>query len=78
MTEAPQYAFTFAVIASDREGYYYDDWHKAKRYEVVGKDKAEALKNLWALLGDPPNNRFWKADQVGTARDVRLTGKAGS
>lgn len=73
-----EYAFTFAVIASDREGYYYDDWHKAKRYEVVGKDKAEALKNLWALLGEPPRNRFWKANQVGTARDVRLLTKGES
>lgn len=70
-----EYAFTFAVIASDREGYYFDRWDRAKRYEVVGKDKAEALKNLWTLLGEPPSNCFWKADQIGTTRDVRLTGE---
>lgn len=71
----PEYVFTFDVIASDREGYYYDRWDRAARYEVIGKTKPEALSALWPLLGDAPQGRFWKALQVGTATDIRLRQK---
>jgi hypothetical protein len=75
MTEiptAPEYVFTFDVIASDREGYYFDRWDRANRYEVIGESKQHALNALWPLVGDAPRNRFWKARQVGPAVDVRL------
>lgn len=74
--DAPEYAFTFHVIASDREGYYYDRWDRARRFEVIGTTKETALAALWPLIGDPPRGRFWKAQQVGTAKDVRLITKA--
>lgn len=67
-----EYIFTFKVIASDREGYYYDRWDRATRHEVIGETRKQALSALWSLLGDPPRGRFWKARQVGTATDVRL------
>jgi hypothetical protein len=46
-----EYAFTFRVIASDREGYYYDDWSKGSMHEVIGATKSDALDALWALIG---------------------------
>lgn len=67
-----EYAFTFNVIASDIEGYYYDDWSKAAQYKVVGSTKEVALGALWALIGDAPRGRFWRARQVGAAVDVRI------
>ena len=67
-----EYAFTFDVIASDKEGYYYDRWDRKTRHEVIGATKADALKALWALLGAAPRGRFWKARQVGKATDIRL------
>jgi hypothetical protein len=70
--DAPEYVFTFDVIASDREGYYFDRWDRACRYEVIGKSKQHALNALWPLVGDAPRGRFWKARQVGAATDVRL------
>lgn len=72
---APEYAFTFDVIASDREGYYFDRWDRARRFEVIGTTKETALAALWPLVGEEPSNRFWKARQVGTAKDVRLIAK---
>lgn len=71
--KAPEYAFTFDVISSDREGYYYDRWDRANRYEVVGTTKATALDALWPVVGAAPRGRFRKARQVGAAKDVRLT-----
>ena len=68
----PEYVFTFNVIASDREGYYYDNWGRATRYEVIGTTKQTALDALWQIVGTAPRGRFWKARQVGTATDVRL------
>lgn len=70
--DAPEYVFAFDVIASDREGYYFDRWDRANRYEVIGTSKRAALAVLWPILGAAPRNRFWKARQVGTATDVRL------
>lgn len=68
----PEYVFTFKVIASDREGYYYDRWDRATRWEVIGETKRAALDALWPLLGEAPRGRVWKAKQVGTATDIRL------
>lgn len=70
--DVPEYVFTFDVIASDREGYYYDRWDKSNRFEVIGKSKQHALTVLWPIVGDAPRGRFWKARQVGSAVDVRL------
>lgn len=70
-----EYVFTFKVIASDSEGYYFDRWDRANRYEVIGETKRGALNSLWPILGDAPRGRFWKARQVGTATDVRLRDK---
>lgn len=67
-----EYVFTFNVIASDREGYYYDDWSRAAQFEVIGATKGDALEALWPILGGAPSGRFWKARQVGSAKDVRL------
>lgn len=71
-THGPEYVFAFDVIASDREGYYYDRWDRSTRYEVIGATRDDALKALWAVLGDAPRTRFWKVKQRGTATDVRL------
>lgn len=68
----PEYAFTFDVIASDREGYYYDRWDRATQHKTIGTSKQEALTALWPILGEAPRGRYWKARQVGVAEDVRL------
>lgn len=73
----PEYVFTFDVIASDREGYYFDRWDQSSRFEVIGTTKQDALAALWPIVGDAPSGRFWKARQVGSAVDVRLY-KAGA
>lgn len=67
-----EYAFTFNVIASDSEGYYYDDWSKANQFKVIGSTKPAALDVLWPLVGTAPRGRFWKARQIGAATDVRI------
>lgn len=67
-----EYAFTFNVIASDSEGYYYDDWGKARQFQVIGATKEHALEALWPIVGECPRGRFWKARQTGAAVDVRL------
>lgn len=72
MSDAPEYVFTFKVIASDKQGYYIDRWDRAKHYEVIGATEEAALDALWAIVGDEPRGRFWKARQVGTASDVRI------
>lgn len=72
MTEGAEYVFAFDVIASDKEGYYYDNWDRSSRFEVIGKTKQDALNALWPIVGEAPRGRFWKARQVGTATDVRL------
>lgn len=74
--DAPEYAFTFDVIASDREGYYYDRWDRSRRFDVIGTTQETALEALWPIVGAPPAGRYWKARQVGTAKDVRLITKA--
>lgn len=71
-SDAPEYVFTFDVIASDREGYYYDRWDRSNRFEVIGTTKKTALEALWLIVGDAPRGRFWKARQFGSAVDVRL------
>lgn len=68
-----EYAFTFDVIASDNEGYYYDRWDRANRYEVIGATKQAALDALWPIVGASPRGRSWKARQVGAAKDARLS-----
>jgi hypothetical protein len=73
-----EYVFTFAVIASDREGYYYDDWSRASRFEVIGETKSDALDSLWPILGTAPRGRFWKARHVGAAVDLRLRSSPGA
>jgi hypothetical protein len=67
-----EYVFTFDVIAADSEGYYIDRWDRANRYEVIGETKQNALNALWPIVGTAPSGRYWKARQVGTAKDVRL------
>lgn len=73
-----EYVFTFDVVASDSEGYYYDRWDRANRFEVIGQTKRDALKALWELVGTSPRGRFWKARQVGPATDVRVRTEAAS
>ena len=72
MTNKAEYAFAFDVIASDSDGYYYDRWDRADRYQVVAQSKEGALDALWSIVGTSPRGRFWKVRQVGTATDVRL------
>lgn len=67
-----EYVFTFDVIASDSEGYYYDNWDRSTRFKVIGATKPRALDALWPLVGAAPRGRFWKARQVGAAVDVRI------
>ena len=66
-TAQAEYVFTFDVIASDREGYYYDNWDRSNRFEVIGATKQAALDVLWPLCGEAPRGRYWKARQVGAA-----------
>lgn len=67
-----EYVFTFDVIAADSEGYYIDRWDRSNRYEVIGATKKAALAELWPIVGTAPSGHYWKARQVGTAKDVRL------
>jgi hypothetical protein len=48
-------------IDYDPDGYYYERWDLAKQVSILAATKKEALEKLWAMLGDAPRYRSWKA-----------------
>lgn len=71
MTESvgPEYVFRFDVIASDREGYYFDRWDRASRYEVIGRSKQDRLST-----SDFVQTRSEGRDDLSTSKRTKGSG----
>lgn len=57
----PVFRFRMEYIDYDPDGYYYERWDCAKKVSILAATQKEAFEKLWAMLGDAPRYRSWKA-----------------